>query len=509
MNSPAPKTTPTTPTNSLSSQLQQIGLCALPTQLDDFIARATKSRWSAHQILEQLVQAEGAERSRRSLERRLRMSGIKSFKPMADFDWSWPAKIERDVIERALSLDFLGEARNLVMVGRNGLGKTMIAQNLCHAAVLAGHSVLFRSAAALLEDLHRQTPEGRRRKLRTYANVGLLAIDEVGYLSFDDKAADLLYEVVNRRYERKPVILTTNRPFKEWNEVFPNATCIVTLLDRLLHHAEVTVIEGDSYRVREVSGKPRRAGGRNDPCGRRKSGLCRCSPDPVSGSARYAGTAQPGGSVARQQTSPAGGALAAGGVRLAARHATTALQACRPPAASEDSFPCLFPAGHCRATAAVIARRIPRLLAPQTSQAGPGVTAGRMFKTLRFLVIANSPIQSGKEFLAGDSSALLRQDFQFEFQPTHSVHLVPHPRYSEVQSEVQLSSLGAFWGKRVLWDELRVYSSPLAQSLPRIPLEWRLAACFEEAAPARVCVGATPRRASEACLYRRCRLPPT
>src|ERR1039458_2885456 len=222
MNSPAPKTiltttTTTTLSSSLSSQLQQIGLCAVPAQLDDFIARATKSRWSAHQILEQLVQAEGAERSRRSLERRLRISGIKSFKPMADFDWSWPAKIERDVIERALSLDFLGEARNLVMVGRNGLGKTMIAQNLCHAAVLAGHSVLFRSAAALLEDLHRQTPEGRRRKLRTYANVGLLAIDEVGYLSFDDKAADLLYEIVNRRYERRPVILTTNRPFKEWN----------------------------------------------------------------------------------------------------------------------------------------------------------------------------------------------------------------------------------------------------------------------------------------------------
>ena len=87
--------------------------------------------------------------------------------------------------------------------------------------------------------------------LRRNANVGLLCIDEVGYLSFDDKAADLLYEVVNRRYERKPVILTTSRPFKEWNEVFPNATCIVTLLDRLLHHADVTAIEGDSCRMRE------------------------------------------------------------------------------------------------------------------------------------------------------------------------------------------------------------------------------------------------------------------
>jgi len=237
--------------NSLATQLQQIGLQALPANLDDFLARATKGRWSPHLLLEQLAQAEIEERSRRSLERRLRVSGIKSFKPMADYEWTWPTKIDRDVMERALTLDFLQEARNLVLIGRNGLGKTMIAQNICHAAVLAGSSVLFRPAPALLEELQRQTLEGRRRKLRTYANVGLLCIDEVGYLSFDDKAADLLYEVINRRYERRSVIVTTNRPFKEWNEVFPNATCIATLLDRLLHHADVTVIEGDSYRIRE------------------------------------------------------------------------------------------------------------------------------------------------------------------------------------------------------------------------------------------------------------------
>ncbi|HXG29452.1 MAG TPA: IS21-like element helper ATPase IstB [Nevskiales bacterium] len=249
MRSPIPATT--NPTSNLSAQLQQIGLRALPSTLDDFLARATKARWSPRVLLEQLAQAEAAERSRRSLERRLRLSGIKTFKPMADFDWSWPTKIEREVIERALALDFLGENRNLVLIGRNGLGKTMIAENICHAAVMAGSSVLFRSAPALLEDLQRQTPEGRRRRLRSYAHVGLLCIDEVGYLSFDDKAADLLYEVINRRYERRSVIVTTNRPFKEWNEVFPNATCIATMLDRLLHHAEVTVIEGNSYRVRE------------------------------------------------------------------------------------------------------------------------------------------------------------------------------------------------------------------------------------------------------------------
>jgi DNA replication protein DnaC len=250
MSSPATNTM-TIPMSNFAAQLQHIGLRAISANLDDFLARATKARWSPRGLLEQLLQAETEERSRRSLERRLRVSGIKSFKPMADFEWTWPTKVERDVIERALTLDFLPEARNLVLVGRNGLGKTMIAQNICHAAVLAGSSVLFRSAPALLEELHRQTLDGRRRKLRAYANVGLLCIDEVGYLSFDDKAADLLYEVINRRYERKSVIVTTNRPFKEWNEVFPNATCIATLLDRLLHHADVTVLEGDSYRVRE------------------------------------------------------------------------------------------------------------------------------------------------------------------------------------------------------------------------------------------------------------------
>jgi DNA replication protein DnaC len=248
MNSSA---TTTTPTNDLAAQLEQIGLRVIPPNLDDFLARATKTRWSPRMLLEQLAQEEVRERSRRSLERRLRMSGIKRFKPMADFEWSWPTKIEREVIERILTLDFLREARNFVLVGRNGLGKTMIAQNICHAAVLAGYSVLFRTAAAIIEDLRQEMVEGRRRKLRSYGKADLLCIDEVGYLTFDDRAADILYEVINRRYERKSVIVTTNRLFKEWNEVFPNATCITTLLDRLLHHADVTLLEGESYRIRE------------------------------------------------------------------------------------------------------------------------------------------------------------------------------------------------------------------------------------------------------------------
>jgi DNA replication protein DnaC len=151
-----------TPTNNLPAQLKQIGLKTIPSNLDDFLARAVKALWSPRMRLEQLAQEETHERSRRSLERRLRISGIKKFKLMADFEWSWPKKIERDVIERALTLDFIREARNLVLVGQNGLGKKMIAQNICHAAVLAGCAVLFRTAAAIVEDLRYEMFEGRR-----------------------------------------------------------------------------------------------------------------------------------------------------------------------------------------------------------------------------------------------------------------------------------------------------------------------------------------------------------
>lgn len=239
------------PASDLSAQLKQIGLKAIPANLEDFLAQAAKARWSPRMLLEQVAQEEAQERSRRSLERRLRRSGIKKFKVMADFEWGWPKKIERELIEQALTLGFIREARNFVLIGPNGLGKTMIAKNICHLAVLAGYSVLFRTAAAIVEDLRHEMFEGRRRKLRGYGKVDLLCIDECAYLSFDDKAADILYEVINRRYENKSVILTTNRSFKEWNQVFPNATCIATMLDRLLHHADVTRLDGESYRVRE------------------------------------------------------------------------------------------------------------------------------------------------------------------------------------------------------------------------------------------------------------------
>ena len=235
----------------LAEQLAALGLRATAATLDDVVALATKRRWSPQQLLEHLATTEHHERTRRSLERRLARARIGRFTPMADFDWAWPKRIDRAAVDAALRLDFLADASNVILIAAQGLGKTMIAQNIAHAAVLAGHHVLFTTAAQLLLDLGGQdSTRSLARRLRHYTNRGLLVIDEIGYLSYDARAADLLFQVVSRRYEHRSLVLTTNLPFSEWPTIFPNAASATALIDRLVHHAEILTVEGDSYRRR-------------------------------------------------------------------------------------------------------------------------------------------------------------------------------------------------------------------------------------------------------------------
>ncbi|HEY4490425.1 MAG TPA: ATP-binding protein [Acidobacteriota bacterium] len=237
--------------NELPERLAAIGLRATSAAFNDVIGRATKSKWSALQLLEEVVRMEVEEKTARNLEYRSMTARLGRFKQITDFDWNWPKKIDRALIESALNLQFISENRNLVLLGSNGLGKTMIAKNIAYQALLAGHTVLFRTASEIISDLSCESSITRKNKLNLYGRVSLLCIDEVGYLSYDAAAADLLYEVVNRRYERGSIVITTNRAFKDWNAVFPHATSIATMLDRLMHHAEMTVIEGESFRIRE------------------------------------------------------------------------------------------------------------------------------------------------------------------------------------------------------------------------------------------------------------------
>jgi DNA replication protein DnaC len=237
----------------LHDQLRSVGLRAAAAQLNDLIALATKKRWGPTELLEHIVSLESQERGRRSLERRLQHAKIGRFKPVADYDWSWPKRIDRDAVESALRLEFLERAGNVVLVAPQGLGKTMIAQNIAHQAIVAGHSVLFTTAAQMLLDLGGQeSSRALERRFRHYAKQSLLVLDEVGYLAFDNRNADLLFQVVSRRYERKSLVLTTNLAFKDWASVFPNATCATALIDRVIHHADVINVEGKSYRLREA-----------------------------------------------------------------------------------------------------------------------------------------------------------------------------------------------------------------------------------------------------------------
>jgi len=246
-------TTRTTPNESLSEadsntlvrRLQTLGFWGLLANWTE----VKSAPW-----LETLVAYEQAERARRSLERRQRSARIGTFKLMADFDWLWPTKIDRQAIEDKLTSQFIPEGSNVVLYGSNGVGKTMIEQNIAFEALRHGYTVRFTTASDMLLELAAQDSSASlNRRVTRYVQPALLCIDELGYLSYDSRYADLLFEVVTRRYKaKKSIVLTTNKRFAEWPQVFPNAACVVTLVDRLLHRCECIDIDAQSYRLKEA-----------------------------------------------------------------------------------------------------------------------------------------------------------------------------------------------------------------------------------------------------------------
>ena len=229
----------------LKRRLRQLGLFGLLAHAEELLLEPWLGR---------LLEIEESERLQRSLKRRLDGARLGAFKPMADFDYQWPKQLDRALLDELFTLEFLQAAANIIVLGPNGLGKSMIAKNLLHQAVLRGHTARFTAASDMLHDLAAQDSSTQlARRLRRYTTPAVLCCDEVGYLAYDTRYADLLFEVVTRRYQlRRPLILTTNRMFTEWNQVFPNATCVVALIDRLVHRSEILSIDGESYRLKEA-----------------------------------------------------------------------------------------------------------------------------------------------------------------------------------------------------------------------------------------------------------------
>lgn len=203
-----------------------------------------------------LIAWEETARCERGCQLRLQNARLGRFKPLAQFDWSWPKKCDRETIEELMLLSFLKEATNVILCGPNGVGKTTIARNIAYQAVLNGHTALFITAGQMLNDLASLDGDSAlRRRLQYYTKPALLCIDEVGYLSYSHRHADLLFEIISRRYEKKSTLVTTNKPFAEWAEIFPNASCVVSLIDRLVHHSEIISIEAESFRLKEATEK--------------------------------------------------------------------------------------------------------------------------------------------------------------------------------------------------------------------------------------------------------------
>lgn len=232
------------PDHEARVRARRLGLFGLLSRWDELAGQP----WVAT-----LLECEEVERRRRSLERRLHGARLGAFKPIADFDWKWPKRIDREAVSDLLKLTFLEDAANVILVGPNGVGKTTIAQNIAYQAVLHGHTALKVTASQMLNDLDAQDGStALERRLRRYVNPTVLLVDEVGYLSFATRHGDLLFEVIGRRHGKRPIVLTTNKPFSQWNEVFPNSSSVTALVDRLVNRAEIIQIAGDSYRTKEA-----------------------------------------------------------------------------------------------------------------------------------------------------------------------------------------------------------------------------------------------------------------
>jgi len=215
---------------------------------------AARKQWDHIQYLSELVEQESNLRRDRCIQRRINMARFPVIKTMDQFDWTWPKKINQPQVKNLFRLKCIEEKSNVVLIGSVGVGKTHIATALGYQACLKNNAVLFTSAIDAVNNLVAAQHAGLlKQELKKYLKPSLLIMDELGYLPIDKNGADLLFQIISERYERGSIIITTNRVFKEWPEIFNNdSTLTSALLDRLLHHTEAVLIEGDSYRMRKV-----------------------------------------------------------------------------------------------------------------------------------------------------------------------------------------------------------------------------------------------------------------
>jgi DNA replication protein DnaC len=239
--------------NAIDTHLHSLKLPFMAENYQDIARQASQKNWSHVDFLARLVEGEANLHQDRAIQRRIRTARFPVIKTIEDFRWTWPKKINRMQIQHLFHLEFIEHKANVIFLGGVGLGKTHLASAIGYAACLKGHSTLFAPAIDVINTLAAaQTTGSLKQELKKYTKPDLLILDELGYLPIDKTGSDLLFQIISLRYEHGAMIITSNRAYKDWPEIFNNdSTLTSAALDRLLHHAETVLIEGKSYRMKD------------------------------------------------------------------------------------------------------------------------------------------------------------------------------------------------------------------------------------------------------------------